>query len=153
MPESSAWLTRLVIEQSSAKRSVAEKLLTYCASCAILKISKERDIFSNKRRCLSNMNLSSLQSSYAIVLNLDKTNLSLPYDEALSKICDVMDSFQFMPLTNNIYVCTSSKNQLALLYMLVQELSKNTWLRSSLVTLKAFKMDNISDFTDIIKGK
>lgn len=99
------------------------------------------------------MNLSSLQSSYAIVLNLDKTNLSLPYDEALSKICDVMDSFQFMPLTNNIYVCTSSKNQLALLYMLVQELSKNTWLRSSLVTLKAFKMDNISDFTDIIKGK
>ena len=99
------------------------------------------------------VNLSSLQSAYAIVLNLDKTNLSLPYDEALSKICDVMDSFQFKPLTNNIYVCTSSKNQLALLYMLVQELSKITWLKPSLVTLKAFKMDNISDFTDIIKGK
>ena len=99
------------------------------------------------------MNLSSLQSAYAIILDFDKTNLSLPYDEALSKICDVMDSFQFKPLTNNIYVCTSSKNQLPLLYMLVQELSKITWLKISLISLKAFKMDNISDFTDIIKGK
>ena len=98
------------------------------------------------------MNLPSLQSAYAIILDFDKTNLSLPYDEALSNIRNVMVQFQFKPLTNNVYVCTSSKNQLALLYMLVQELSKITWLKPSLVTLKAFKMDNISDFTDIIKG-
>lgn len=99
------------------------------------------------------MNLSSLQSAYAIILDFDKTNLSLPYDEALSNIRNVMDQFQFKTLTNNIYVCTSSKNQLALLYMIVQKLSKINWLKPSLVTLKAFKMDNISDFTDIIKGK
>lgn len=99
------------------------------------------------------MNLSSLQSAYAIILDFDKTHLSLTYDEALSNLRNIMLQFQFNPLTNNVYVCTSSKNQLALLYMLVQELSKITWLRSSLVTLKAFKMDNISDFTDIIKGK
>ena len=99
------------------------------------------------------MNLPSLQSAYAIILDFDKTNLSLPYDEALSNIRNVMDQFQFKTLTNNIYVCTSSKNQFALLYMLVQELSKINWLKPSLVTLKAFKMDNISDFTDIIKGK
>lgn len=99
------------------------------------------------------MNLPSLQSAYAIILDFDKTNLALPYDEALSNIRNVMDQFQFKTLTNNIYVCTSSKNQLALLYMLVQELSKINWLKPSLVTLKAFKMDNISDFTDIIKGK
>lgn len=99
------------------------------------------------------MNLSSLQSAYAIILDFDKTNLSLPYDEALSNIHNVMDQFQFKTLTNNIYVCTSSKNQLSLLYMLVQELSKITWLKTSLISLKAFKMDNISDFTDIIKGK
>lgn len=95
------------------------------------------------------MNLSSLQSAYAIILDFDKTNLSLPYDEALSNIRNIMVQFQFKPLTNNVYVCTSSKDQLALLYMLVQV----TWLKSSLVTLKAFKMDNISDFTDIIRGK
>lgn len=99
------------------------------------------------------MNLSSLQSAYAIILDFDKIHLSLTYDEALSNLRNIMLQFQFNPLTNNVYVCTSSKNQLALLYMLVQELSKITWLRSSLVTLKAFKMDNISDFTDIIKGK
>ena len=99
------------------------------------------------------MNLPSLQSAYAIILDFDKTNLSLPYDEALSNIRNVMDQFQFKTLTNNIYVCTSSKNQLALLFMLVQELSKINWLKPSLVTLKAFKMDNISDFTDVIKGK
>lgn len=99
------------------------------------------------------MNLPSLQSAYAIILDFDKTNLSLPYDEALSNIRNVMDQFQFKTLTNNIYVCTSSKNQLALLYMIVQKLSKINWLKPSLVTLKAFKMDNISDFTDIIKGK
>lgn len=147
MPESSAWLTQLVIEQSSAKRSVAEKLLTYCASCAILVN------YEVKLRCLSTMNLPSLQSAYAIILDFDKTNLSLPYDEAISNIRNVIVQFQFKPLTNNVYVCKSSKNQLTLLYMLVQELSKITWLKSSLVTLKAFKMDNISDFTDIIKGK
>ena len=90
------------------------------------------------------MNLSSLQSAYAIILDFDKTNLSLPYDEALSNIRNVIVQFQFKPLTNNVYVCTSSK---------IQELSKITWLKSSLVTLKAFKMDNISDFTDIIRGK
>lgn len=45
------------------------------------------------------------------------------------------------------------ENQLSLLYMLIQALSKITWLKPSLVTLKAFKMDNISDFTDIIKGE
>jgi virulence-associated protein VapD len=99
------------------------------------------------------MNLSSLQSAYAIILDFDKTKLSLPYDEALCNIRNVMVQFQFKTLTNNVYICTSSKNQLALLYMLLQELSKITWLRFSLVTLKAFKMDNISDFTDIIKGK
>lgn len=99
------------------------------------------------------MNLPSLQSAYAIILDFDKTNLSLPYDEALSNIRNVIVQFQFKPLTNNVYVCTSPKNQLALLYMLVQELSKITWLKSSLVTLKAFKMDNISDFTDIIRDK
>lgn len=98
------------------------------------------------------MNLPSLQSAYAIILDFDKTNLSLPYDEALSNIRNVMVQFQFKPLTNNVYVCTSLKNQLALLYMLVQELSKITWLKHSLTTLKAFKMDNISNFTDIIRG-
>lgn len=56
------------------------------------------------------MNLPSLQSAYAIILDFDKTNLSLPYDEALSNIRNVMDQFQFKTLTNNIYVCTSSKN-------------------------------------------
>lgn len=59
------------------------------------------------------MNLPSLQSAYAIILDFDKTNLSLPYDEALSNIRNVMVQFQFKPLTNNVYVCTSSKNQLA----------------------------------------
>lgn len=97
------------------------------------------------------MNLSSLQSAYAIILDFDKTYLSLTYDEALSNLRNIMLQFQFNPLTNNVYVCTSSKNQLALLYMLVQELSKITWLKHSLITLKAFKMDNISDFTDIIR--
>ena len=63
------------------------------------------------------MNLPSLQSAYAIILDFDKTDLSLPYDEALSNIRNVMDQFQFKTLTNNIYVCTSSKNQLALLYI------------------------------------
>lgn len=52
------------------------------------------------------MNLSSLQSAYAIILDFDKTNLSLPYDEALSNIRNVMVQFQFKPLTNNVYVCT-----------------------------------------------
>ena len=75
------------------------------------------------------MNLSSLQSAYAIILDFDKTNLSLPYDEALSNIRNVMVQFQFKILTNKI-----------------------NWLKPSLVTLKAFKMDNISDFTDIIRG-
>ena len=50
------------------------------------------------------MNLSSLQSAYAIILDFDKTNLSLPYDEALSNIRNVMVQFQFKPLTNNVYV-------------------------------------------------
>lgn len=102
---------------------------------------------------IGNLNLSSLQSVYAVILDIDNTKLPLPYDDALSNIRSVMASFQFKPLTLNLYVCTSSENQLALLYMLVQELSKITWLKPSLVTFQAFKINNISDFTGIIKGE
>lgn len=107
----------------------------------------------NLNKSISNLNLSSLQSGYAVILDIDNTKLPLPYNDASSNIRSVMASFHFKPLTLNLYVCISPENQLSLLYMLVQELSKITWLKPSLVTLQAFKMDNISDFTDIIKGE
>lgn len=98
-------------------------------------------------------NLNSLfnQSTYAIIIDIDKAKLPISYEEAIYNIRHTISPVQFKGITDKFYLCTAATNQLVCLYLAVQKLSKLSWLQNSLITLKAFKIEDISDFTNIIK--
>ena len=101
---------------------------------------------------IDNLHSSFNQSTYAIIIDIDKANLPSSYEEAINNIRQAILPLQFEGITDKFYLCRAETNQLAFLYLAIQKLSKLSWLQTSLITLKAFKIEDISDFTNLIKG-
>lgn len=101
---------------------------------------------------IDNLHSSLNQSTYAITFNIDQGQLPISYEEAINNIRNTLFPQQFKEITDKFYICTAETNQLVCLYLAVQNLSKLSWLQTSLITIKAFKIEDISDFTNIIKG-
>lgn len=100
---------------------------------------------------IDNLHSSFSQSTYAIIIDIDKTKLPFSYEEAINNIRHTILPLQIKEITDKFYVCTAETNKLVNLYLAIQKLSKLSWLQTSLITLKAFKIEDISDFTNIIK--
>ena len=93
---------------------------------------------------------------YAIVFDLEIDDLRKeygdPYNKAYDEIRQELESIGFEWTQGSVYISTSEKDSLTTVYKAINKLSSITWFKNSVRDIRAFKVEDWSDFTEIEKG-
>lgn len=91
---------------------------------------------------------------YAIAFDLKiedlKRNYGEPYNNAYNEIQQEMKTLGFDWTQGSVYV--SEKGSLTNVYNAINKLSSISWFKKSVRDIRAFKVEDWSDFTSIVKG-
>jgi len=78
-----------------------------------------------------------------------------PYNKAYDEIRVVLEGIGFKWKQGSLYLVdtlSSPNNGLTLVYKAISELSRIKWFKESVRDIRAFKVEDWSDFTAIVKG-
>jgi virulence-associated protein VapD len=91
---------------------------------------------------------------YAIAFDLEiakvKINYGEPYNPAYDEIKKELDAAGFAWTQGSVYLSREGAN-LATVYKAIDRLRKIQWFRDSVRDLRAFKVEDWSDFTEIVR--
>ena len=94
---------------------------------------------------------------YAIAFDLKiddlKKSYGEPYNGAYDEIKRELGSLGFEWTQGSVYINQDEKNTLTTVYKAITRLSKISWFRESVRDIRAFKVEDWSDFTSIVKGE
>ena len=94
---------------------------------------------------------------YAIAFDLKiddlKKNYGEPYNKADDEIRQELEQLGFEWTQGSVYINASSSNSLTTVYKAINRLSKIDWFKSSVRDIRAFKVEDWSDFTEIVRGE
>lgn len=76
-------------------------------------------------------------------------NYGEPYNNAYYEIKQVLGDFDFVNLLGNVYL--TSNTSMPNLYNAIRALSNIEWFRDSVRDIRAFKVEDWSDFTESVK--
>ena len=92
---------------------------------------------------------------YAIAFDLKIDDLKKaygePYNRAYDEIRQEMETLGFNWTQGSLYINSSNTDNLAQVYKAINKLSKISWFKDSVRDIRAFKVEDWSDFTDIVK--
>lgn len=92
---------------------------------------------------------------YAIAFDLKIDDLKKaygePYNRAYDEIRQEMETLGFNWTQGSLYINSSDTDNLAQVYKAINKLSKISWFKDSVRDIRAFKVEDWSDFTDIVK--
>ena len=74
-----------------------------------------------------------------------------PYNNAYFEIKNVLREYSFYNTQGSVYL--TEKNDKANLYRAIEALKKVDWFRKSVRDIRAFRVEDWSDFTTVIKDK
>ena len=93
---------------------------------------------------------------YAISFDMEiaklKEHYGEPYNKAYDEIRLFMDDLGFCWIQGSLYICKIEENNLTHVYRVVNKLSNIQWFKDSVRDIRAFKVEDWSDFTDIVRG-
>ena len=93
---------------------------------------------------------------YAIAFDLKIDDLKKeygdPYNRAYDEIRQELESIGFEWTQGSVYISSDDKNTLATVYKAINKLSRIDWFKKSVRDLRAFKVEDWSDFTEIVKS-
>lgn len=93
---------------------------------------------------------------FAIAFDLNIEDLKRiygePYNPAYDEIRKEMEAIGFKWLQDSVYLSEAEKNSLTAVYKAINALSKINWFKESVRDIRAFKVEDWSDFTDIVKS-
>ncbi len=93
---------------------------------------------------------------YAIIYDLKiddlKKNYGDPYNGAYDEARQELESLGFEWTQGSLYINHSQANSLAAVYKAINRLSQIGWFKKSVRDIRAFKVEDWSDFTDIVKN-
>lgn len=94
---------------------------------------------------------------YAIAFDLEiaqlKQHYGDPHNNAYLEINKELKAIGFDWTQGSVYLSTNSKNNLTDVYKAINTLSKIDWFAKSVRDIRAFKVEDWSDFTAIVKGE
>ena len=94
---------------------------------------------------------------YAIVFNLKIDDLKKeygdPYNKAYDEIRQELEGLGFEWTQGSVYINSNQKDSLTTVYKAINKLSQIDWFKKSVRDICAFKVEDWSDFTDIVKGE
>ena len=92
---------------------------------------------------------------YAIAFDLKIDDLKKaygePYNRTYDEIRQEMEALGFNWTQGSLYINSSNTDNLAQVYKAINKLSKINWFKDSVRDIRAFKVEDWSDFTDIVK--
>lgn len=93
---------------------------------------------------------------YAIAFDLRiddlKRTYGEPYNRAYDEIRQELEDLGFEWTQGSVYINSSSKDSLTAVYKAINRLSKIDWFKESVRDIRAFKVEDWSDFTEVVKG-
>ena len=93
---------------------------------------------------------------YAISFDMEvaklKEHYGEPYNPAYDEIRKTMGDLGFEWVQGSLYLATEKKNNLTYVYKAIDSLKKIEWFKKSVRNIRAFKVEDLSDFTDIVKN-
>ena len=63
-----------------------------------------------------------------------------------------MDDLGFVWAQGSLYICKSEENNLTHVYKVINKLSNIRWFKDSVRNISVFKVEDWSDFMDIVRG-
>ncbi len=92
---------------------------------------------------------------YAIAFDLEiaelKKHYGEPYNNAYFEIKSELGNIGFEWTQGSVYLSSDPKNSLATVYKAINMLSQIDWFKKSVRDIRAFKVEDWSDFTEIVK--
>lgn len=93
---------------------------------------------------------------YAIAFDMTiselKNHYGDPYNNAYFEIREILRPEGFEWTQGSVYISKSEQNSLARVYSAINKLSKIEWFKNSVRDIRVFKIEDWSDFTEIVKG-
>ena len=93
---------------------------------------------------------------YAIAFDLKiddlKKTYGEPYNRAYDEIKQELEALGFEWTQGGVYMSVAKENTLTTVYRAINRLSAIDWFKKSVRDIRAFKVEDWSDFTDIVKG-
>ena len=93
---------------------------------------------------------------YAIAFDLKIDDLKReygdPYNGAYDEIRRELKAVGFDWMQGSVYINNNEKDSLTTVYKAINKLSKIGWFKRSVRDIRAFKVEDWSDFTEVVKG-
>ena len=93
---------------------------------------------------------------YAIAFDLKIDDLRKeygdPYNGAYDEVRQELESIGFEWTQGSVYINKGQENNLTTVYKAINKLSSIGWFKRSVRDIRAFKVEDWSDFTEIVKG-
>ena len=93
---------------------------------------------------------------YAIAFDLKIDDLKKTYGEAYNRAYDEirqeLENIGFEWTQGSVYISKDQNNTLTTVYKAINKLSQIQWFKDSVRDIRAFKVEDWSDFTEIVKG-
>lgn len=94
---------------------------------------------------------------YAIAFDLKIEDLRReygePYNPAYDEIRSYLEELGFEWTQGSVYISRADVNTLTHVYLAISKLSSIKWFKNSVRDIRAFKVEDWSDFTAIVKGE
>jgi len=94
---------------------------------------------------------------YAIAFDLKiddlKKEYGEPYNKAYDEVRQELERLGFEWTQGSVYISHDEKNTLTTVYKAITKLSGIEWFKRSVRDIRAFKVEDWSDFTGIVKGE
>jgi len=88
--------------------------------------------------------------SFDLVISDLKVHYGEPYNRAYFEIKSLLKEYGFEWIQGSVYLTES--DDLGTLYKAIMVLSKMKWFKKSVRDIRGFKVENWSDFTEIVKN-
>lgn len=92
---------------------------------------------------------------YALAFDLKiddlKREYGEPYHKAYDEIRQELENLGFEWTQGSVYISHSPKNSLTTVYKAIHRLSGIDWFKKSVRDIRAFKVEDWSDFTEIVR--
>lgn len=93
---------------------------------------------------------------YAVSFDMEisklKEHYGEPYNKAYDEIRLLMSALGFEWTQGSLYILKGEENNLTSVYKIINKLSSIKWFSDAVRDIRAFKVEDWSDFTEIVKG-
>lgn len=93
---------------------------------------------------------------YALSFDMEiaklKEHYGEPYNKAYDEIKFTMDGLGFVWVQGSLYISKNELSNLTTVYRAINKLSNIKWFADSVRDIRAFKVEDWSDFTEIVKA-